>query len=426
MHPVMLRVTAVTAFLLALLLALAGCERQSSDVLGQAYVGPATVNLRRQIAQKNSTVAVLKHGDRLSIVDVHRRFVKVRTDKGAEGWIDSFDLLTAEDMQRIRRERQEALSLPSQGRATAFETLNIHIDPSRKSPAFSQIPEGGSVEVLGHRIAPKLTGPVQGPSLVLRRPQPPSHKPRKPVSSRSFRLPPPPPPPKPPENWRELSGESPEGAESTAGLKAQQNQAKPAGKPEELKKPEVMEDWSLVRTKDNRCGWVLSRNLMMSIPDEVAQYAEGKRITSYFDLGAVNDEEKGPKHNWLWTTSSGVQPYDFDGWRVFLWNRRRHRYETSYRQRDVEGYFPVHVNPPDSNAFGRTFELITKDDDGKLRQRTYLFDSVRVHLTETEEYHPVVPKEPSQLTKQIQTKAPPSSWIAREWNILKQRMKRSD
>ncbi len=107
----------------------------------------------------------------------------------------------------------------------------------------------------------------------------------------------------------------------------------------------VMEDWSLVRTESNQVGWVLSHNLMMSIPDEVAQYANGKHITSYFDLGAVNDEKRGQKHNWLWTTASELQNFDFDSWRVFLWNRRRHRYETSYRQRDLEGYFPVEVDP---------------------------------------------------------------------------------
>ena len=43
--------------------------------------------------------------------------------------------------------------------------------------------------------------------------------------------------------------------------------------------------WSLVRTPRDRPGWVLTRLLSMAIPDEVAQYAEGKRIVSYFPLG---------------------------------------------------------------------------------------------------------------------------------------------
>jgi hypothetical protein len=124
----------------------------------------------------------------------------------------------------------------------------------------------------------------------------------------------------------------------------------------------------------------------MSIPDEVAQYAEGRRITSYFDLGTVADEEKGPKHNWLWTTASENEPFDFDSWRVFLWNRRRHRFETAYRKRDVEGYFPVHVDPAPASSIGRTFQLILKNENSQLVRNSYAFDGVRVRLTGTEPY----------------------------------------
>ena len=43
-----------------------------------------------------------------------------------------------------------------------------------------------------------------------------------------------------------------------------------------------MEDCNLVRSKEGRTGWVLTRALRMAIPYEVAQYAEGHRITAYF------------------------------------------------------------------------------------------------------------------------------------------------
>jgi hypothetical protein len=276
-------------------------------------------------------------------------------------------------------------------------------------------------------MAAKNIGEPRSQSFVIERPQPPARKPhRDKLSQNNFRLPPRPPLPKPPANWEELSTERVDGAESSAELQAQKDKQAAERKSTELKKPVVSEDWSLVRTKDKQCGWVLSRNLIMSIPDEVAQYAEGKRITSYFDLGAVSDEAKGEKHNWLWTSSAEPEPYDFDAWRVFLWNRRHHRYETSYRLRDVEGYFPVHVDPPDSNAFGRTFEIITKDDDGKFRRRTYLFDGVRVHLTATEYYRPTTldgDNKPATLdTSKLQQKTPRPGWFSREWTQLKRRL----
>lgn len=418
MHSILLRLAATSALSIVLVM-LAGCGVQPDDTLGQAYVAPASLTLRRELRQKNSVVAVLKHGDRVSIVDVHRRYVKVRTDKGAEGWLDSTELLSPEQMATIRKERERMSHLPSEGAATVYDALNVHIDPSRQSPAFAKIPEGGAVTVLGHRLAPKITGPARIPTLVIQKPEPArKRRTKNKASKNSVRLPPKPAPPKPPENWQEMfrepSAESPHsGAEGANGVAANK-------KTEETEKPVVMEDWSLVRTKNGEYGWVLSRNLIMSIPDDVAQYAEGKRITSYFDLGAVQDEEKGPRHDWLWTTLSGTEPYDFDSWRVFIWNRRRHRYETSYRARNLVGYFPVHVDPPDPGVPERRFELITKDDDGILRRRTYLFDGTRVHLSGTEEYHPEAAEKAS-ATSPVKTQKR-VGWFGHEWLNLKQKL----
>lgn len=406
--------------LLALILG-AGCGPEPEESIARAYVAPASVNLRSQLNQKNATVAVLKHGERVSIVDVRRRFVKVRTAKGTEGWLDSLDLLSAEDMQRLQRDRIRYAALPSQGAATAYETLNIHLDPGRKSPAFTQIPEGASVTLLAHKLVPKVTATPRVTFLV-ERPKPAPHKPRKAQAKTSRKGPPMPPAPKPPPNWQELSAAQDHTENDST---ASERGAKPAPKDADDKKPPILEDWTLVRTKANQTGWVLSHNLMVSIPDEVAQYAEGRHITSYFELGSVNDEEKGVKHDWLWTTRAAAQPFDFDSWRVFLWNRHRHRYETSYRQRDVEGYFPVHVEPADPALIGRTFQLITKDDDGKFHKRSYHFDGSRVHLTGTEDYRPgeAAQSESTQgvNTKNIQNKMAEGSWWKHPWLALKER-----
>jgi uncharacterized protein YgiM (DUF1202 family) len=421
----LVRVATFCAFA-SLLLALTGCGTQSSSAIGEAYVAPASINLRHELTQKNSTVGVLKHGDRVGILDVRRRFVKVRTGKGVEGWIDSSQLLSPEQMNQIRRATQQALALPSEGSATVFEALNVHIDPNRQSPALARIPDAGSVAVLGHRVEPKTAGPASMAALTFERPQPSTRRQRRERQAKSiYHLPPRPPAPKAPDNWQELSAERIDGSTSTADIKAalQKQKENAANKLEELKKPVILEDWSLVRTKDAQVGWVLTRNLIMSIPDEVAQYAEGKRITYYFDLGAVHDEVKGIKHNWLWTTSSATLPYDFDAWRVFLWNRRRHRYETSYRQHDVEGYFPVHVDPPGANAIERTFQLVTKGNDGKLWRGNYAFDGVRVHLTGREEYHPdglpAGNKSGGLNINQLQAKLPELGWFRRHWNTFK-------
>ena len=190
---------AALASLVFALLVLTGCRTEPDDALGTAFVAPASVNLRAQVAQKNSTVAILKHGQRVSILDVRRRFVKIRTQSGAEGWVDSFDLLTPEQMQAIQQEREQALRLPSQGTATAYETLNIHLEPSRQSPAFAQIPEGGPVSVLTYRAVARTNGPAKPPVFSFERPAEPARKGHKEKQARNAsRLPPKPPAPKPP------------------------------------------------------------------------------------------------------------------------------------------------------------------------------------------------------------------------------------
>jgi hypothetical protein len=397
-----------------LLLLLSCAESQQS--LGEAYVAPASLNVRSQLSQKSNSVVMLKHGDAVAITDTLRRMVKVRTSTGFEGWVDSRELLSREQMQQLRHEREMQARLPSEGTATAFETLNIHIAPSRGAAAFTQIAEGASVTILGRQIAPKISTTVRSSLLFAEKPAAPARRSRKEASARqSFRLPPKPKPPKAPENWRELSTERIDGEQPKV--------VAPPAEPQQKSRPVVMEDWSLVRTAKAEIGWVLSRNLMMSIPDEVAQYAEGKHITSFFDLGQVNDAQKGVKHHWLWTTLSGALPYDFDSWRVFLWNARRHRYETSYRQRDLEGYFPVHVDPAESGKT-RTFQLVSKDGDGQLRKRNYTFDGTLVRLTGAQDYlQNAAGRAASSLNGQkLQPKTPRSNWLRRTWTGWKTRL----
>jgi len=181
-----------------------------------------------------------------------------------------------------------------------------------------------------------------------------------------------------------------------------------------------MDDWSLVRTPDGRAGWVLTRPLNMAIPDEVAQYAEGHRITSYFALGKVEDGDS-VKNNWLWTTiNKGSEPYEFDSFRIFVWSRKRHSYETSYIERNVIGHYPTEVNTSNAEP---SFSLILEADDGHLYRKTYSFEGNRVRMVNKELYNVEPQLDAVQsvhnATSQPQA-APPRSWLAR----LKDRARR--
>jgi uncharacterized protein YgiM (DUF1202 family) len=340
--------------------------------IGEAYVGPITLNLRQELALKSPVSATVKHGDKLDIVEYRRRFVRVRTLQGAEGWTDMRQLLTPEQMADLQRIADTAAKYPSQGAASVYEPLNMHFEPNRASPGFWQIPETAKVDVIGHKLMPRVqAAPAAAPT-----PPKPAPVRKKTKERQQGKLPPPPPPPAPklPDNWLALSVPK----EDAEVSEAPKPEPKPRG-------PVPSDDWSLVRTKDGKVGWVLTRMLSMAIPDEVAQYAEGHRITSYFPLGQVQDGDT-VKNNWLWTTIvKGLEPYEFDSFRVFVWSRRHHRYETAYIERNVVGHFPLKVTNIDTAP---AFSLVLENDDGSLVRKTYMFDTYRVRMVKKEPYNP--------------------------------------
>jgi hypothetical protein len=217
------------------------------------------------------------------------------------------------------------------------------------------------MEVLMHTVMPR-TPPVRPPLIPPPPPRPVAQKKKKKTQDTRYPLPPVPSPPGPPENWLEIS---------------QRDLPRPEPEPP---KPVLRDDWTLVRVPSGQVGWVLTSRLYMTIPDEVAQYSEGHRITSYFSLGEVpvGDETK---HHWLWTTTrGGLHEHDFDSFRVFIWNVRRNRYETAYIDRRVRGYFPVELHPVTLSSGGRAggatypgFSLCVEKDDGERYRRSYAF-----------------------------------------------------
>src|SRR5260370_5511139 len=275
-------------------------------------------------------------------------------------------------MADLRRMADNAAKAVSQGAASAYEPLNMHTEANRASPSFWQIPEGAKVDVISHTLTPRtqaaqVSSPVAPPTPVRA-----SARRGKEKSQPKTPPPPPPPAPKPPENWLELSVPKEEALEPE----------KPESKTEPPA-PIPMDDWSLVRTKDGKAGWVLTRMLVMAIPDDVAQYAEGHRITSFFNLGDVPDGDL-TKQNWLWTTiTKGLEPYEFDSFRVFIWSRKHHRYETAYIERRVVGHCAVTVN---SAGASPSFSVIVEGNDDRLYRKTYVFEGYRARMVNREQY----------------------------------------
>ena len=70
-----------------LLLGLPACNRKGHHVLEVNYVSAVQATLRDQVATIYNRVGTVKNGDRVEILEREKRFSRVRTADGTEGWI---------------------------------------------------------------------------------------------------------------------------------------------------------------------------------------------------------------------------------------------------------------------------------------------------------------------------------------------------
>jgi uncharacterized protein YgiM (DUF1202 family) len=150
----------------------------------------------------------------------------------------------------------------------------------------------------------------------------------------------------------------------------------PGGGPAKADKNGVkpVEDWWLIRDAQGHVGWVLGRLIDVDVPLEIAQYAEGQRIIAFFVLDQVTDgDKKVPQYLVVMNENKDGMPFDFNQIRIFTWNVRKHRYETAYREHDLNGVLPVTISQENFDKEGTlpVFVIRVKDDNGNTSERKY-------------------------------------------------------
>ena len=91
-------------------------------------------------------------------------------------------------------------------------------------------------------------------------------------------------------------------------------------------------------------------------------------------LNEVRDgDKKVPEYLVVLSEPKDGLPYDYEQVRVFTWNVKRHRYETAYRERNLNGVLPVTVAKEDFDKEGTlpVFILRVKDDNGSVSEKKY-------------------------------------------------------
>ena len=248
------------------------------------------------------------------VLERDRRFVHVRTESGADGWMEQRYLITQQVFDAFQKLAQAEQNSPLQASGTTRTDTNIHLDPARDAEHLYQLNQGSKVALL-KRAASEKTLPGA--------------------------------PVRPAANADDKNKEAP--------------------------KP-ILEDWWLIRDSSGHVGWMLARMVDLDVPLEIAQYAEGQRIVAFFVLDEVNDGgKKVPQYLVMLTEPKDGMPFDYNQIRIFTWNVKRHRYETAYREHNLNGMLPVTVAQENFDKEGMlpVFVLRVKDDNGNVQERKY-------------------------------------------------------
>ncbi len=292
-----------------LVLGLAGCSRlRHKPAANYVYVISKQTYLRDRIAAVNARTATVTNGQRLEILQTGRKTFQVKTEKGEIGWIKGTEVASGEIAEVFETLKRTHAYEPVVATATVRDEVSMHVAPGRETDKLYLLQEGDKLKLLKRATLPRIRLPIATPQKL------PATSPSAPVAK---------------------PGATPSSTATT-----------PVPDPN-IAPPPIMEDWWLIRDVQGRTGWIYSRMMDVDSPDVLTRYAENQRIvsaailTTVYDPDAEAADKNIPVYVVAYAPYKSGLPYDFDQVRVFTWNKTKHRYETAYRERNMEAFLPL-------------------------------------------------------------------------------------
>jgi len=312
----------------------AGCARFRHEHHEMVYVSIRTTYLHDRVAPVSNRVCEVVNGQPLEVLERGKRFLKVKTGKNEIGWIEERAVIDEKTYDGFVQLGVQHKDDPAQATATLRDDLAMHLLPGRETPRFYLLAANAKVQLLARASALKNAADASALPLPAKAAKPGEAGKAPPAANPKTTAPP-----------------NAAGAEPVA--------------------PPVMEDWWLARDAQGRVGWLLAGRLDVDVPDEIAQYAEDKRIVGAWVLTKVTDSESDtadhqvPEYLTVLDPLQSGLPFDFDEVRVFTWSIKHHRYETAFRLHPIQGYLPVRVftrNTAKGNVPAFSFQIAGNND----------------------------------------------------------------
>ncbi len=291
-----------------------GCNRRGRRVLEVNYVSAPQATLRDQVSTIFNRVGTVKNGDRVEVLEHEKRFARVRTASGLEGWVEDRYLVTQLTYDQLQKLTHDNLADPVQAPGILRNDTNLHVTPGRETEHLYQLSAGAKVFILKRATAEKQPG-------VLSAPTKPGAKTSVPVL----------------EDWWLVRD-----SQDRVG-------------------------WVLARMVDEDVPLEIAQYA------EGQRFVAFFVLNQVHDEGREGTDKNVPQYLCALTEAHDGEPYDFDQIRVFTWNVKKHRYETAYREHGLNGILPVTLTTGNFDKEGTlpVFIVRDKNENDSISEREY-------------------------------------------------------
>jgi hypothetical protein len=314
--------------LLALVVLVAWMFRPKHETVGEAFVSEKTVSLLSGIAQVREQVGMLHYGERVDVVGKRNDYVKVRTNSGTVGWVESRQLMEPALWQRSIKLLDLTRAMLVQARGRTKVSTNLRAQPGRTEPRLYQFGRNVPVEIVGRAVADWVQVTDEKDS---------SNEPQETKKEDWFLI-------------RAVATRPP--GEAAARAAESTNTTQPGDQTAPI------------------AGWVVARFVELDLPDPVREGAASANIRplAWFELNRVSDPS-GDKPQYVVAAARGPegQVCDFTALRVYTWYVRKSRYETAFIENNLCGQLPVRL---DKGLKGEP-EFRFRVMDGNKEERVY-------------------------------------------------------
>src|SRR5258708_6604868 len=157
----------VSARLLAamLLIGVAGCGSGASDRAEYAYVAVTEAGLRGRGATIYNKTGLLHNGERVQVLEhmESKRFVRVRSPRGEEGWVHERYLADQQPYDQFQRLAEQFKDGAAQWVATREDQVKVHVLAGRKTGYLYLLNEKQKVDLLQRQTVDRNAPPAQLP-----------------------------------------------------------------------------------------------------------------------------------------------------------------------------------------------------------------------------------------------------------------------